>query len=161
MFLFPPPALSSLSSQSPPSSPFVTPSAENPPPLLPPRSAHPTDLSASQHEAEKVDDVPRDLRGAADTEAQPLDQSEGESESFGQSLSSPWEPKAWPEGRQVLTHLVEGFVIQEGLQPFPVRTQMQQRGTVMSLKTLYVVILLLTTWRQVALLLTGMVQNLF
>uniref|UniRef100_A0A3Q2W6X0 Nascent polypeptide-associated complex subunit alpha, muscle-specific form-like n=1 Tax=Haplochromis burtoni TaxID=8153 RepID=A0A3Q2W6X0_HAPBU len=40
--------------------------------------------------------------------------------SFSQSLSSPWEPRPWPEGRQVLTHLVEGFVIQEGLQPFPV-----------------------------------------
>ncbi|MEQ2274507.1 hypothetical protein XENORESO_014568 [Xenotaenia resolanae] len=46
--------------------------------------------------------------------------SEDESESFSQSLGSPWEMKAWPEGQQVLTHLVEGFVIQEGLQPFPV-----------------------------------------
>ncbi|XP_061660773.1 polyhomeotic-like protein 3 isoform X4 [Syngnathoides biaculeatus] len=34
--------------------------------------------------------------------------------------NSPWEAKAWPEGGDVLTHVVEGFVIQEGLQPFPV-----------------------------------------
>lgn len=53
---------------------------------------------------------------------EPLGQLEDDSESFSQSLSSPWELKAWPEGRQVLTHLVEGFVIQEGLEPFPVRT---------------------------------------
>ncbi|XP_061660771.1 polyhomeotic-like protein 3 isoform X2 [Syngnathoides biaculeatus] len=33
--------------------------------------------------------------------------------------NSPWEAKAWPEGGDVLTHVVEGFVIQEGLQPFP------------------------------------------
>lgn len=51
-----------------------------------------------------------------------LSQSEDESESFSQSLGSPWELRAWPEGRQVLTHLVEGFVIREGLEPFPVRT---------------------------------------
>lgn len=56
-----------------------------------------------------------------ETEAELLGQSGDESESFSQPLSAPWEPKAWPEGRQVLTHLVEGFVIQEGLQPFPVR----------------------------------------
>ncbi|XP_077480857.1 uncharacterized protein LOC144091999 isoform X2 [Stigmatopora argus] len=30
------------------------------------------------------------------------------------------EPPAWPPGGRVLTHLVEGFVIQEGLAPFPV-----------------------------------------
>ncbi|XP_057679844.1 polyhomeotic-like protein 3 isoform X2 [Corythoichthys intestinalis] len=34
--------------------------------------------------------------------------------------SGSWEAGAWPEGRDVLTHLVEGFVIQEGLAPFPV-----------------------------------------
>lgn len=57
--------------------------------------------------------------------AESLSQSENESEILGQSLSGAWEPKAWPEGRQVLTHLVDGFVIQEGLQPFPVRTPSQ------------------------------------
>ncbi|XP_041670110.1 polyhomeotic-like protein 2 isoform X2 [Cheilinus undulatus] len=115
-------ALSSLSSQSPPSSPFITPSAEHPPPLLPVQTAHPTDLSLSQWEAEKVDktvEVTQHLT-EAETEPEPLCQSEDESDSFSQSMNSPWEPKAWPEGRQVLTHLVEGFVIQEGLQPFPV-----------------------------------------
>ncbi|XP_077592690.1 uncharacterized protein LOC144209981 isoform X2 [Stigmatopora nigra] len=30
------------------------------------------------------------------------------------------EPPAWPTGGRVLTHLVEGFVIQEGVAPFPV-----------------------------------------
>ncbi|XP_067343128.1 polyhomeotic-like protein 3 isoform X2 [Channa argus] len=109
-------ALSSLSSQSPPSSPFVTPSAENPPPLLPAQVALPSDLSVPQHETEKVNKPASDSQ----TESEPLSQSGDESESFSQSLSSPWEPKAWPEGQQVLTHLVEGFVIQEGLQPFPV-----------------------------------------
>ncbi|XP_035527026.1 polyhomeotic-like protein 3, partial [Morone saxatilis] len=115
-------ALSSLSSQSPPSSPFITPSAENPPPLLPAQAARPTDLNLSQHETEKVDKMVADesQQHRAATETEPLGQSGDESESFSQSLSSPWEPRAWPEGRQVLTHLVEGFVIQEGLQPFPV-----------------------------------------
>ncbi|XP_065804715.1 polyhomeotic-like protein 3 isoform X3 [Labrus bergylta] len=116
-------ALSSLSSQSPPSSPFVTPSAEHPPPLLPALTAHPTDLSLPQREAEKVDKTvgePQHLT-EAETETEPLGQSEeDESDSFSQSLNRPWEPRSWPEGRQVLTHLVEGFVIQEGLQPFPV-----------------------------------------
>ncbi|XP_051796343.1 polyhomeotic-like protein 2 isoform X3 [Acanthochromis polyacanthus] len=107
-------ALSSLSSQSPPSSPFITPSVE------PPQTAHPTDLSQSQRDAERNDDPVSESQHPTEAEAEPLDQSEDESESFGQSLSGPWEPRAWPEGRQVLTHLVEGFVIQEGLQPFPV-----------------------------------------
>ncbi|XP_029384929.1 polyhomeotic-like protein 3 isoform X1 [Echeneis naucrates] len=113
-------ALSSLSSQSPPSSPFITPLAENPPPLLPAQPVHPTELGLSRHEPEKVDKVVEEPRHPAEAEAETAGQSEDESESFGQSLSSPWEPKEWPEGRQVLTHLVEGFVIQEGLQPFPV-----------------------------------------
>lgn len=116
-------ALSSLSSQSPPSSPFITPSAENPPPLLAAQPAHPTDLSLSQHDAEKVDKAVagESQRTEPETfETVPLGQSEDEAESFDQSLSGHWEPRAWPEGRQVLTHLVEGFVIQEGLQPFPV-----------------------------------------
>lgn len=113
-------ALSSLSSQSPPSSPFITPSAENPPPLLPAQTALPTDLSLPQHEAEKADKAVGESQHLAETETEPLGQSGDESESFDQSLSSNWEPRAWPEGRQVLTHLVEGFVIQEGLQPFPV-----------------------------------------
>uniref|UniRef100_A0A3P8S0N0 Polyhomeotic homolog 3 n=1 Tax=Amphiprion percula TaxID=161767 RepID=A0A3P8S0N0_AMPPE len=107
-------ALSSLSSQSPPSSPFITPSVE------PPQTAHPTDLSQSQRNAEGPDEPVGESQHPAEAEAEPLGQSEDESESFGQSLSGPWEPRAWPEGRQVLTHLVEGFVIQEGLQPFPV-----------------------------------------
>ncbi|XP_035981110.1 nascent polypeptide-associated complex subunit alpha, muscle-specific form-like isoform X2 [Fundulus heteroclitus] len=104
-------ALSSLSSQSPPSSPFVVSSSENPPPLLP------ADLSLPQHEAPEADKTPPESRR---DQPEPVCQSEDESESCGQSLGSPWEMKAWPEGRQVLTHLVEGFVIQEGLQPFPV-----------------------------------------
>ncbi|RVE59129.1 hypothetical protein OJAV_G00201070 [Oryzias javanicus] len=110
-------ALSSLSSQSPPSSPFVTPAAENPapPPLLPP-SDQPADLRLPQPSVQKLSRA----TPAAETEVEHLDPSEDESESFDQSLSSPWEPRAWPEGRKVLTHLVEGFVIQEGLQPFPV-----------------------------------------
>lgn len=119
------PALSSLSSQSPPSSPFITPSAENPPPLLPARPAHATDLSLSQREVDKVDTTATgdsQLLAGLEAETGPLGQSEEESESLDQSPSGPWEPRAWPEGRQVLTHLVEGFVIQEGLQPFPVRT---------------------------------------
>lgn len=117
--------MSSLSSQSPPSSPFITPSAENPPPLLPAQPAHPTDLSLSPHETEKVDKTAagesQHLAGIeTETETEPLGQSEDDLEGFGQSLISHWEPRVWPEGRQVLTHLVEGFVIQEGLQPFPV-----------------------------------------
>lgn len=104
-------ALSSLSSQSPPSSPFITALAENSPPLLPAQSTHLTDLSLRQHETENVDKA--ESQQLAETE--PLSQSGDELESF-----SPWEPSVWPEGRQVLTHLVEGFVIQEGLQPFPV-----------------------------------------
>lgn len=98
--------MSSLSSQSPPASPS----------LPPPPPADPTDLSLSQRgDAPKVDNTPPES-------AESLSQSENESESAGQSLSGAWEPKAWPEGRQVLTHLVDGFVIQEGLQPFPVGT---------------------------------------
>lgn len=69
---------------------------------------------------QKVSKATPDSQLAAETEVEHLDQSEHESESFDQSLSSPWEPRPWPEGRKVLTHLVEGFVIQEGLQPFPV-----------------------------------------
>lgn len=116
------PALSSLSSQSPPASPSLTPSAESVPPLLPAHAPNPTDLSLSQRDdAQKVDDPPSgDPQHFPETE--PLGRSEQEPESFGKS-SSAWEPKAWPEGRQVLTHLVDGFVIQEGLQPFPVRTR--------------------------------------
>ncbi|KAM4606050.1 polyhomeotic-like protein 3 isoform 1-T2 [Polymixia lowei] len=105
-------ALSSLSSQSPPTSPCIVPSADNPPPLLPAQPAHPDDFSLSQHEPEKV--------SQSQEETEPRGQSEDELESFGQPQSEPWAPKAWPEGREVLTHLVEGFVIQEGLQPFPV-----------------------------------------
>ena len=90
------PALSSLSSQSPPSSPPILPPPDSPPPLLPALSPH---LSS------------------------PPSLSQAQSETFSESQPGPWAQKAWPEGgRQVLTHLVEGFVIQEGLQPFPVRT---------------------------------------
>ncbi|XP_031141036.1 polyhomeotic-like protein 3 isoform X2 [Sander lucioperca] len=115
-------ALSSLSSQSPPCSPLISPSGENPPPLLPAQTALPTALSLSHHEVEKVDKAVGESQHPAgdETETEPLGQSGDKSESFGQSLSSPWEMRAWPEGHQVLTHLVEGFVIQEGLQPFPV-----------------------------------------
>uniref|UniRef100_A0A3Q2CKP6 Mucin-5AC-like n=1 Tax=Cyprinodon variegatus TaxID=28743 RepID=A0A3Q2CKP6_CYPVA len=113
-------ALSSLSSQSPPSSPFIVTSSENPPPLLPAQVTTPTDLSLTHHGAAKADKTPSDSHHAPEAESEPNYQSEEESESFSQSLGGPWEMKAWPEGRQVLTHLVEGFVIQEGLQPFPV-----------------------------------------
>lgn len=117
-------ALSSLSSQSPPSSPFIVPSADNPPPLLPAQPAHPADLTLPQPEPENADKTAggesQHPAAETETEAELLGQSEDETESFSQPLSGPWEPKAWPEGRQVLTHLVEGFVIQEGLQPFPV-----------------------------------------
>ncbi|MED6234873.1 hypothetical protein ATANTOWER_005834 [Ataeniobius toweri] len=115
-------ALSSLSSQSPPCSPFIVSASENPHPLLPAQITHPTDLSRTQHEAAKADKTPSDSQHAPQAKTELIYQSEDESESFSQSLGSPWEMKAWPEGRQVLTHLVEGFVIQEGLQPFPVRT---------------------------------------
>nr|XP_019965093.1 PREDICTED: polyhomeotic-like protein 3 isoform X1 [Paralichthys olivaceus]XP_019965094.1 PREDICTED: polyhomeotic-like protein 3 isoform X1 [Paralichthys olivaceus] len=109
-------ALSSLSSQSPPSSPFITPSAENPPLLLPTHTAHPADLGQSRQEPQKVEETVEESPRPAESESEPLGQSEDVSEGSG----SPWEPRAWPEGRLVLTHLVEGFVIQEGLQPFPV-----------------------------------------
>lgn len=120
------PAVSSLSSQSPPASPSLTPPAETTPALLPAPPTDPTDLSLPQRQdAPKVDEAPLgDLRPFP-ASAESLSQSEHESESLGQSLSSAWEPKAWPEGRQVLTHLVDGFVIQEGLQPFPVRTHLE------------------------------------
>lgn len=70
----------------------------------------------------KQDQTPNDSQNhEADAEPlAPLVQSEDETEGFDQSESH-WEPRAWPEGQQVLTHLVEGFVIQEGLMPFPVR----------------------------------------
>uniref|UniRef100_A0A1A7WPJ4 Polyhomeotic homolog 3 n=1 Tax=Iconisemion striatum TaxID=60296 RepID=A0A1A7WPJ4_9TELE len=112
-------ALSSLSSQSPPSSPFIassTPSSEHPPPLLPAPPAPPAHLSPPQQEEQKVIKTPPESQ----PDAKPLCQSDNEAESLSQSVSGPWEMKAWPEGRQVLTHLVEGFVIQEGLEPFPV-----------------------------------------
>ncbi|KAM6908240.1 polyhomeotic-like protein 3 isoform 2-T2 [Lycodopsis pacificus] len=125
-------ALSSLSSQSPPSSPFVAPSSEHPPPLLPAQTALPTDLSLSQQcDAETVDGAVGESRRPAEAETEPLGQSGDESESFDQSPAGPWEPRAWPEGRQVLTHLVEGFVIQEGLQPFPVRTHTVNRSSLL------------------------------
>ncbi|XP_054606940.2 polyhomeotic-like protein 3 isoform X2 [Nothobranchius furzeri] len=111
-------ALSSLSSQSPPSSPFIassTPSSEHPPPLLPAHPAPLAHLSPPPEEEQKVDKTPSESQ----PDAEPLCQSEDETESLGQSMSGPWEMKAWPEGRQVLTHLVEGFIIQEGLEPFP------------------------------------------
>ncbi|XP_054622029.1 polyhomeotic-like protein 3 isoform X2 [Dunckerocampus dactyliophorus] len=99
-------ALSSLSSQSPPSSPFIGSSSEAPP--------QPVNLSQSKHgESDGKQSV-----GRTQIEPEPPDQSEEELES--QQVGGAWEPRVWPEGRQVLTHLVEGFVIQEGLQPFPV-----------------------------------------
>ncbi|XP_062297324.1 LOW QUALITY PROTEIN: polyhomeotic-like protein 3 [Scomber scombrus] len=121
-------ALSSLSSQSPPSSPFIVPSTDNPPPLLlpPAQPDHPADLSLPQPEPENTEKTTdgesqkQQVAEAETEEAELIGQSEDESESCNRPMSVPWEPKAWPEGRQVLTHLVEGFVIQEGLQPFPV-----------------------------------------
>ncbi|KAM9417898.1 polyhomeotic-like protein 3 isoform 1-T2 [Salvelinus alpinus] len=85
--------LSSLSSQSPPASPFLTLSSDLPPPLLPVSPSHPKTLSLSQS-------CP---------------------ETFSLSERKPWSQRVWPEGgRRVLTHLVEGFIIQEGQQAFPV-----------------------------------------
>ncbi|XP_045557999.1 zinc finger CCCH domain-containing protein 13 isoform X3 [Salmo salar] len=85
--------LSSLSSQSPPASPCLTPPSDFPPPLLPVSPSHSETLSLSQ----------------------------SRSETLRISEREPWTQRVWPEGgRRVLTHLVEGFVIQEGLQAFPV-----------------------------------------
>uniref|UniRef100_A0A8C7FT86 Mucin-2 n=1 Tax=Oncorhynchus kisutch TaxID=8019 RepID=A0A8C7FT86_ONCKI len=85
--------LSSLSSQSPPASPFLTLSSDLPPPLLPVSPSHPESLSLSQSHPE----------------------------TFSLLERKPWSQRVWPEGgRRVLTHLVEGFIIQEGLQAFPV-----------------------------------------
>ncbi|XP_042164610.1 histone-lysine N-methyltransferase 2B isoform X3 [Oncorhynchus tshawytscha] len=85
--------LSSLSSQSPPASPFLTLSSDLPPPLLPVSPSHPESLSLSQSRPE----------------------------TFSLLERKPWSQRVWPEGgRRVLTHLVEGFIIQEGLQAFPV-----------------------------------------
>uniref|UniRef100_A0A8C7LCD9 Protein PRRC2C n=1 Tax=Oncorhynchus kisutch TaxID=8019 RepID=A0A8C7LCD9_ONCKI len=91
--LFLPPVLSSLSSQSPPASPCLTPPSDFPPPLLPVSPSHSETLSLS----------------------------ESRSETISLSEREPWTQRVWPEGgRRVLTHLVEGFIIQEGLQAFPV-----------------------------------------
>ncbi|KAM6977698.1 polyhomeotic-like protein 3 [Aplochiton taeniatus] len=72
----------------------------------------PSSASLSKHEPEnknKPEAVPNP------------NESDEESETLNESPNSPWAQKAWPDGgKQVLTHLVEGFVIQEGLQPFPV-----------------------------------------
>ncbi|XP_061820974.1 uncharacterized protein [Nerophis lumbriciformis] len=95
-------ALSSLSSQSPPSSPFIGSSLEAPP--------QPVNLSQSKHGASNG----KQSVGVTQLEPEPRDQSEEA------QVGGAWKPRAWPEGCQVLTHLVEGFVIQEGLQPFPV-----------------------------------------
>ncbi|XP_055738072.1 lysine-specific demethylase 6B-like isoform X4 [Salvelinus fontinalis] len=85
--------LSSLSSQSPPASPCLTPPSDFPPPLLPVSPSHSETLSLSQ----------------------------SRSETLSLSEREPWTQRVWPEGgRRVLTHLVEGFVIHEGLQAFPV-----------------------------------------
>lgn len=116
--------MSSLSSQSPPVSPVVvTPSAEKLPPLLPVQQPENDDdaVVGAASQLEQQQQQSQQL-----SEARPklllFNQSEEEAEGVNQSLSSPWEPREWPEGREVLTHLVEGFVIQEGLAPFPVRT---------------------------------------
>ncbi|XP_064805410.1 mucin-2-like isoform X2 [Oncorhynchus masou masou] len=85
--------LSSLSSQSPPASPCLTPPSDFPPPLLP--------VSPSRSET--------------------LSLSQSRSDTLSLSEREPWTQRVWPEGgRRVLTHLVEGFIIQEGLQAFPV-----------------------------------------
>ncbi|XP_037311166.2 polyhomeotic-like protein 3 isoform X2 [Pungitius pungitius] len=78
-------ALSSLSSQSPPPSPFAPPSTDISPPL-PPQTA----VSLS----EKVGESARSA-------VEPLGQSGDESESVDRSPGGPWEPRAWPEGQQV------------------------------------------------------------
>ncbi|XP_077365857.1 LOW QUALITY PROTEIN: uncharacterized protein LOC144009839 [Festucalex cinctus] len=93
-------ALSSLSSQSPPSSPFMDAASH--------AASQPLNLSQSQPAV-----------GESPPEAEPpLDRPEEEPE--GLVAGEPWASRAWPQGRDVLTHVVEGFVIQEGLQPFPV-----------------------------------------
>ncbi|XP_034145170.1 cell surface glycoprotein 1-like isoform X2 [Esox lucius] len=84
--------LSSLSSQSSPTSPFFTPPSDLPPPLLPVSPSQPGTLSVSHSRPDNL----------------------------SLSQREPWKQRAWPEGeRRVLTHLVEGFVIREGLQAFP------------------------------------------
>ncbi|KAJ8010797.1 hypothetical protein DPEC_G00078870 [Dallia pectoralis] len=84
--------LSSLSSQSAPPSPFVIPPSDVPPPLLPVSPSQTESLSVPHSCPERLDISQRE----------------------------PWKPRAWPEDeRRILTHLVEGFVIHEGLQAFP------------------------------------------
>uniref|UniRef100_A0A3P8WCH6 Polyhomeotic-like protein 3 n=1 Tax=Cynoglossus semilaevis TaxID=244447 RepID=A0A3P8WCH6_CYNSE len=115
-------AVSSLSSQSPPVSPVVvTPSAEKLPPLLPVQQPE-NDDDAVVGSASQLEQQQQQSQQLSDARPKLLlfNQSEEEAEGVNQSLSSPWEPREWPEGREVLTHLVEGFVIQEGLAPFPV-----------------------------------------
>ncbi|XP_061777374.1 polyhomeotic-like protein 2 isoform X2 [Nerophis ophidion] len=101
-------ALSSLSSQSPPSSPLIGSSSEAPP--------QPVNLSQSKQGASNG----KQSVGGTQPEPEPCDQSEEV------QVGGAWKPRAWPEGCQVLTHLVEGFVIQEGLQPFPKTAQPQE-----------------------------------
>nr|XP_049605952.1 polyhomeotic-like protein 3 isoform X4 [Syngnathus scovelli] len=98
-------ALSSLSSQSPPSSPWTDPASH--------AAAQPLNLSRSQPAVEN--------RRASETATEaepPPDPSEDGPED--RATDRPWQTGPWPQGRDVLTHVVEGFVIQEGLQPFPV-----------------------------------------
>lgn len=117
--------MSSLSSQSPPVSPVVvTPSAEKLPPLLPVQQPENDDDAVVGAASQLEQQQQQQSQQLSDARPKLLlfNQSEEEAEGVNQSLSSPWEPREWPEGREVLTHLVEGFVIQEGLAPFPVRT---------------------------------------
>lgn len=101
----------------------VTPSAEKLPPLLPVQQPE-NDDDAVVGAASQLEQQQQQSQQLSDARPKLLlfNQSEEEAEGVNQSLSSPWEPREWPEGREVLTHLVEGFVIQEGLAPFPVRT---------------------------------------
>ncbi|KAG7274086.1 hypothetical protein CRUP_028793 [Coryphaenoides rupestris] len=91
-------SLSSLSSQSPPTSPIITaPQPEPPPPLLCSPPARPDRLDLSQCGAEGVSQK----QGG---EGDPLDQSageEGEGEGEEEMGEGGWMPRAWPEGRQV------------------------------------------------------------
>ncbi|XP_052357520.1 bromodomain-containing protein 4-like isoform X2 [Oncorhynchus keta] len=62
-----------------------------------------------------------DNQSGSPSHPESLSLSQSRPETFSLLERKPWSQRVWPEGgRRVLTHLVEGFIIQEGLQAFPV-----------------------------------------